>query len=141
MHLLASLLLVVLSLHVLELTSQSFDLIFVLVNLSLIHIEFSSHCLHLRSLFLQILLIDGKLLSSLWSGLSGKKVFKLNIEVLLLLNKGVSFNNLFGLLDKSSLESMDFLDHLPSFRVSTRKSSPSVAIERILKLLRECLDL
>lgn len=58
LHLLASLLLVVLSLHVLELTSESLDFVLVLVDLSLIHVKLSSHCLHLTGLLLQILLVD-----------------------------------------------------------------------------------
>jgi len=58
LHLLSSLLLVILSLHVLELSSQSFDLVLVLVDLSLVHVQLSSHCLHLGGLLFQILLID-----------------------------------------------------------------------------------
>jgi len=58
LHLLSSLLLVVLSLHVLQLSSQSFNLVLVLVHLSLVHVQLSSHRLHLRRLLFQILLID-----------------------------------------------------------------------------------
>ena len=58
LHLLSSLLLVVLSLHVLKLASQSFDFILVLVDLSLIHVELSSHGFHLTGLFFEILLVD-----------------------------------------------------------------------------------
>ena len=141
MHLLSSLLLVVLSLHVLELSSQSLDLILVLVDLSLVHIELSSHSLHLGGLFLQILLIDRKLLSNFWSRLSRQEVLKLNIELFLLLDNNVLFNDLLSLLDQSLLESLDLLEHLPSIRISTLKLSPSMAVQWVLKLLRESFDL
>jgi hypothetical protein len=58
LHLLSSLLLVVLSLHILKLSGKSFDLILVFVDLSLVHVQFSSHCLHLARLLFQVLLID-----------------------------------------------------------------------------------
>ena len=141
MHLLSSLLLVVLSLHVLELSSQSLDLILVLVDLSLVHIELSSHSLHLGGLFLQILLIDRKLLGNFWSRLSRQEVLKLNIELFLLLDDNVLFNDLLSLLDQSLLESLDLLEHLPSIRISTLKLSPSMAVQWVLKLLRESFDL
>jgi len=128
LHLLSSLLLVVLSLHVLELSSQSLDLILVLVDLSLVHIELSSHSLHLGGLFLQILLINRKLLSNFWSRLSRQEVLKLNIELFLLLDNNVLFNDLLSLLDQSLLESLDLLEHLPSIRISTLKLSPSMAV-------------
>jgi len=141
LHLLSSLLLVVLSLHVLELSSQSLDLILVLVDLSLVHIELSSHSLHLGGLFLQILLIDRKLLGNFWSRLSRQEVLKLNIELFLLLDNNVLFNDLLSLLDQSLLESLDLLEHLPSIRISTLKLSPSMAVQWVLKLLRESFDL
>ena len=141
LHLLSSLLLVVLSLHVLEFSSQSFNFVLVLVNLSLVHVELSGHSLHLRSLFLQVLLIDRELLSDFRSRLSGQEVLELNVELLFLLDDDVLFNDLFGLLDQSLLESLDLLEHLPSVRVSSLELSPSVAVQRVLKLFREGLDL
>ena len=74
LHLLSSLLLVVLSLHVLELSRESLNLILVLIDLSLVHVELSSHSLHLRCLLFKVLLVDGKLFSNLWTRLSGEKV-------------------------------------------------------------------
>ena len=58
LHLLSPLLLVVLSLHVLELASQSFDFILVLIYLGLVHVQLGGHCLHLTGLFFEILLVD-----------------------------------------------------------------------------------
>ena len=58
LHLLAALLLVVLSLHLLQFTGQSLNLILVLIDLSLVHVELSCHSLHLVSLFLQVLLVN-----------------------------------------------------------------------------------
>ena len=141
LHLLSSLLLVVLSLHVLELSSESFDLILVLVDLSLIHVELGSHSLHLRGLLLEVLLVDGELLSDLWTRLSREKVLQLDVELLLLLDDDVLLNDLFGLLDQSLLESHDLLEHFVSIRIGTFKLSPSVAVEWVLELLGKCLDL
>jgi len=58
LHLLSSLLLVVLSLHVLEFSCQSFDFVFVLIYLGLVHVQLCSHSLHLGGLLFQVLLID-----------------------------------------------------------------------------------
>jgi hypothetical protein len=52
LNLLTAFLLEVSALHLLQLSGESFDLVLVLVDLSLVHVEFSSHCFHLRSLFL-----------------------------------------------------------------------------------------
>ena len=79
LHLLASLLLVVLALHVLQLASQSLDLVLVLIDLSLIHVQLSSHRLHLARLLLEILLVDRQLLSDLRTRLSCKQVLQLDI--------------------------------------------------------------
>ena len=138
---LSSLLFVVLSLHVLELSSESFDLILVLIDLSLVHVELGSHCLHLTCLLLQILLIDGQLLGNLWTWLSSQEILKLNVELLLLLDDDILLDNLLSLLDQSLLKSLDLLKHFPSVWISSLKLSPSVAIEWVLKFLRESLNL
>lgn len=59
LHLLTAFLLVVLALHVLELASEALDFVLVLVDLGLVHVEFSSHGLHLVGLLLEVLLVDG----------------------------------------------------------------------------------
>ena len=52
LHRLTAFLLVVLSLHFLEFTSEALDFVLVLVDLSLVHVELSSHSLHLGRLLL-----------------------------------------------------------------------------------------
>ena len=138
---LSPLLLVVLSLHVLELSGQSFDLILVFVDLSLVHVELCSHCLHLTCLLLQVLLIDGELFSDFRTWLSGKKILELDVELLLFLDNYILFDDFLGLLDQSLLKGHDLLEHFVGVRISTFELSPSVAVERILKLLGKCLDL
>ena len=58
LHLLTALLLVVLSLHFLKFTSESFNFVLVLIDLGLVHVKLSCHGLHLVGLFLQVLLIN-----------------------------------------------------------------------------------
>ena len=53
----------------------------------------------------------------------------------------VLFNYLLGLLDQSLLEGLDLLEHLPSIWVGSLQLSPSVAIEWVLQLFGEGLDL
>jgi len=134
LHLLTSLLLVVLSLHVLQLASQSLNLVLVLVHLSLVHVELGSHCLHLAGLLLKVLLVNGELLSHFWSWLSRQQVLQLNVQLLFLLNVHVLLNDLLSLLDQSLLQGLDFLEHFPSIWVSSFESSPSVSVQRVLKL-------
>lgn len=141
LHLLSSLLLVVLSLHILKLSGKPFDLVLVLVNLSLVHVQLSCHRLHLRSLLLEVLLVDRELLSNLWSRLSSQEVLELNIELLLLSDDDVLLNDLLGLLDESLLKSLDLVEHFPGVWISSFELSPSVTVKWILKLLRKSLDL
>ena len=141
LHLLSSLLLVVLSLHVLELSRESLNLILVLIDLSLVHVELSSHCLHLTGLLLQILLIDRQLFGNLGTWLSSQEVLELNIELLFLLDYDVLLHDLFSLLDQSLLESLDLLEHFPGVWISSLELSPSVTIKWVLKLLRKGFDL
>lgn len=136
LHLLSSLLLVVLSLHVLELSGESLDFVLVLIDLSLVHVQFSCHCLHLTSLLLQVLLVNGELLSNFRTWLSGKKVLELDIEFFFLLDNDILLNDFFSLLDESLLESLDLLEHFPSIWIGTLELSPSMAIQWVLKLLR-----
>ena len=141
LHLLSSLLLVVLSLHVLELSSQSFDFILVLVDLSLIHVELGSHSLHLTGLLLEVLLVDGELFSNFRAGLSSEEILKLDVELLLLLDNDILLDNFLSLLDQSLLQSHDLLEHFVSIWVSSFELSPSMAVQRVLELFREGLDL
>jgi len=71
LHLLTAFLLVVLALHVLELACEALNFVLVFINLSLVHVEFSSHSLHLVGLLLEVLLVDGELFSHFGTGLSG----------------------------------------------------------------------
>ena len=141
LHLLSSLLLVVLSLHVLEFTSQSLDFVLVLIHLSLVHVELSSHSLHLASLLFQVLLIDWQLLSYFWTWLPSQQVLQLNVKLLLFLNVHILLDYLLSLLDQSLLQGLNFLEHFPSIRISSFKSSPSMSVKRIFKLFRKCLHL
>ena len=72
LNLLAALLLKVSAFHFLQLSGESLDLVLVLVDLSLVHIEFSGHSFHLRSLFLEVLLIDRELFCNFRAWLSCK---------------------------------------------------------------------
>jgi hypothetical protein len=74
LHLLAALLLVVLPLHLLELTGEALNLVLVLVDLSLVHVQLRSHGFHLVCLLFEILLVDAELLSDFGAGLAGEKV-------------------------------------------------------------------
>ena len=56
--LLSAFLLVVAALHFLEFTGQTLDLILILVDLCLVHVQLSSHSFHLVGLLFQILLVD-----------------------------------------------------------------------------------
>lgn len=119
LDLLSTLLLVVFALHVLQLASESLDFVLVLVHLRLIHVEFGCHGLHLAGLFLKVLLINRQLFRDLGSGLSGKQVLKLNVELLLLLDDDVFLNDLLGLLDETLLQSLYLLEHFPCVGVGT----------------------
>ena len=138
--LLATLLLVVSSLHLLEFTSETLNLILVLVDLSLVHVEFSSHSLHLVGLLLQVLLVDGELFSDFGTGLTSKQVLEFDVEFLFLLDDDILLNDFLGLLDETFLERLNLLEHLPSIRVGTFKLPPSVVVEWVFKLLRKSLD-
>ena len=129
---LTALLLVVAALHLLQLASESLNLILVLIDLSLVHVKFGSHSFHLVSLLLKILLVNRKLFGNLRTRLSRKQVLKLDIEFLLLLNNNIFFDDFFSLLNKPFLESLDLLQHLPSVRIRTFKFTPSVVVEWVL---------
>lgn len=107
LHSLTTLLLVVLSLHFLELTGQTLDLILVLVDLGLIHVELSGHSLHLARLLLQVLLVDGELLGDFGAGLPRKQVLKLDVELLLLVNRDILLDDLLSFLDEALLKRLD----------------------------------
>ena len=141
LHLLSALLLVVLTLHVLKFTSQSFDLVLILVHLSLVHVELSGHGFHLAGLFFKVLLVDGELLSNFWTRLSREQVLQLDIELLFFLDNNILLNNLFSLFDESLLQSLDLLKHFPSIWISSLELSPSVAVERVLEFFRKSFNL
>ena len=135
--LLAALLLVVASLHFLELASESFDLVLVLVDLRLVHVELSGHCLHLVGLFFEVLLVDRQLLSDLGARLPCEQVLQLDIELLLLLDDDVFLNDLFRLLDQALLKRLDLLEHLPGIGVRTFELSPAMDVERVLEFFTQ----
>lgn len=141
LHLLAPLLLVVLSLHFLEFTSESLDFVLVLVHLGLVHVEFGRHCLHLVRLLFQVLLVNGELFGNFGTGLPGKQVFKLNVEFLLLLNGDILLNDLFRLLDETFLEGHDLLEQLVRLWIRALQLSPPVVVKGIFEFLRESLHL
>ena len=141
LDLLSALLLVVLAFHILELTGESLNLVLVLVDLSLVHIKFGSHGLHLASLFLKVLLIDRELFSNLRAWLAGKEILQLDVELLLFLDNDILLHNLFSLLDQTLLQGLYLLEHLPGIRVSALELSPSVVVKRIFEFLRQSLDL
>ena len=141
LHGLTALLLVVLSLHLLELAGQSLDLILVLVDLSLVHVEFGSHGFHLVGLLLQVLLVDGKLFGNLRTWLSGQEVLEFDVELFLLLDGHVLLDDLLSFLDQTLLEGLDLEQELKGVRVRTLKLSPSVVVEWVLKLFGKGLDL
>ena len=141
LNLFAALLLVVFALHILKFTSKTFNFVLILVNLSLIHVQLCSHCLHLSCFLLEILLIDRELLSYFRTGLSSKQILQLNVKFLLLLNNDILLNNLFSFLDQTFLKSLNLLKHFPSVRISSLKLSPSMVVERVLEFLRESLNL
>ena len=141
LHSLTSLLLVVLPLHLLELTSQALDLVLVLVDLGLVHVEFGSHSFHLVGLLLQVLLVDGKLFGNLRTWLSGQEVLEFDVELFLLLDGHVLLDDLLSFLDQTLLEGLDLEQELKGVRVRTLKLSPSVVVERVLKLFGKGLDL
>lgn len=141
LHLLTSLLLIVLPLHLLELTSKTLNFILVLIDLSLVHVELGSHGFHLISLLLQILLVDRQLFGNLRAWLSGEQVLKLKIKLFLLLDGNIFLDDFLSLLDESLLEGLDLLDQLVSIWVSALDSSPPVVVEWILQLFTESLHL
>lgn len=106
----------------------------------LVHVELSSHSLHLVGLFFEILLVNGQLLSDLRTWLTCQQSLQLDVELFLLLNDDVLLDNLLSLLNKTLLKSLNLLEHLPSIRVSTLKLSPSVVVEWVLQLLGQSLD-
>lgn len=141
LHLIAALLFEILPFHFLKLAGESLDLVLVLVDLRLVHVELGSHRLHLVGLLLQVLLIHAQLLADLRTWGPSKQALEFDVDLLLLLNLNVLFNNLFGLLDEPLLERLDFLEQLPSFWVRALKLAPTVIVQRVFQLFRQGLDL
>jgi len=141
LHGFATLLLVVLSLHLLKLASEALNFVLVLIDLSLVHVKLGSHGFHLVGLLLEVLLVDGQLLSNLRTRLSRKEVLELNVELLLLLDGDILLDDLLSFLDEALLECLDLQEEFEGIWVSALKLSPSVVVERVLKFLRESLDL
>ena len=84
---------------------------------------------------LQVLLIDGQLLSDLRSALLGQDVLQFDVEFFLLLNQNVLLSNFLGLGDEALVETLNLLDHLVGFRVGALELAPSVHVERLLELV------
>jgi hypothetical protein len=87
------------------------------------------------------LLVDTQLFSDFGAGLASEQVLQLDVELFFLLNNDILFNNLFCLPDKTFLQSLNLLEHLPGVRVGALKFTPSVVVERVLKFLRKSLNL
>ena len=141
LHLLSALLLVVLALHVLQLTSEALDLVLVLVDLSLVHVQLRCHRFHLVGLLLEVLLIDRELLGDFGARLASEQVLELDVELFLLLDDHILLDDLLRLLDETSLEGLNLHDHLPGVGIGALDSVPSVHVKRVLELLGERLDL
>ena len=135
LHSFTSFLLVVLSLHLLKLAGEALDLILVLIDLGLVHVELGSHRFHLASLLLQILLVDGELLRDFWAWLPCKQVLQLNVELLFLLDGHILLDHLLSLLNKALLEGLYFQKKLKVVRVRALELAPSVVIQRVLEFL------
>ena len=140
LNLLTALLLEVSAFHLLKLSCEAFDLVLVLIDLGLVHVEFSCHSFHLRCFLFEILLVDRQLLCNLRAGLSSKKVLELNVQLLFLLNDDIFLNNLFSLLNKTLLKRLNLLEHFPSIGVCAFKLSPSVVVKRVFEFFRKCLN-
>ena len=141
LHSFTSFLLVVLSLHLLKLAGEALDLILVLIDLGLVHVELGCHSLHLASLLLQILLVDGELLRDFGAGLPCKQVLQLDVELLFLLDGHILLDYLLSLLDEALLEGLDLQKKLKVVRVRALELAPSVVVQRVLKFLRQGLYL
>lgn len=128
LHGFAPLLLVVLSLHLLELASQPLDLILVLVDLGLVHVELSSHRLHLVRLLLQVLLVGRELLSDFWAGLAREQVLQLHVKLLLLLDGDVFLYDLLSFLDQALLERLNLQQKLKGVGIGALQLPPSVVV-------------
>ena len=134
--LLSALLLVVASLHLLELAGQPLNLVLVLIYLGLVHVELGSHSLHLVGLLLQVLLVDRELLSDFGAGLASKQVFEFDVEFLLLLDDDILLDDIFCLLDETLLECLNLLEHFPGVRISALQLPPPVVVQGVFELLR-----
>lgn len=56
------------------------------------------------------------------------------------MNDHILLDDLLSLLDKTLLECLDFLEHLPCVWVGTLELPPTMVVERVLELLGESLD-
>ena len=140
LNLFAALLFEVSALHLLELSGKALDLVLVLVDLGLVHVEFGRHCFHLRSFLFEILLIDWKLFSNFGAWLSSEEVLQLDIQLLLFLNDDVFLNNFFSLFNKTFLKSLNLLKHFPSVRIGAFQLSPPVIVQRVFKFFWQCFN-
>ena len=157
-HLLILLLIHVFSLHVLvddvillrveveffdwaNLLVQSLDLKLVSMHLGLVVLELLDHFFELHWSLLQVLLVNHQLFCNFWAWLLRQDVLQLDVQFLFLLDQHVFLAHLLCLRDQALLETLYFLDHLVSLWVSAFKLSPSVHVERLLKLITQVFGL
>jgi hypothetical protein len=121
----------------LNLTINSVDFKLIGVNLTLVVLEFSNHLLKLLGALLQVLLVNDELLGDFGTTLFGQNILKLDVKLLLFLDKDILLRDLFSLRNKSLLEGLDLLNELVGLDVSGLKLSPSVDIEGLAELILE----
>ena len=98
------------------------------IHLSLVVLKLGDHVLQLLSTVLQVLLVNLQLLGYLWARLLSQDVFKLNVKLLLLLNKHILLWYLLSFSDQTLLQRLYFLNELISFGVCALEFAPTVHI-------------
>ena len=122
-------------------SGQSFDLVLVLVDLRLVHVELRCHCLHLIGLFLKVLLVDAQLLCDFGAGLACKKILEFDIEFFFLLDDNILLDDLFCLFYQTLLQGLDLLKHFPCVGVCAFELPPPVVVQRVLQFFTQRLYL
>ena len=81
------------------------------------------------------------MLSYFRARLARKQVLQLYIELLLLLDANILFDNFLCLLDQPLLKSLNLVQQLPGVRVCALKLSPSMVVEWVFKFFGESFHL
>jgi hypothetical protein len=131
------LLLVVLSTDLLDFLDDALNVVLVLIDFGLIHVNFASVFLELAGLRVKVLLEDRKLLCSLKAGLLLHDFADLLDLLLLLMHQHLFLDYLLRLVNQSLLQGLYFLFHLINIGISAVEATTAVHIERILQLFRK----